>query len=133
MCSVSATQSPVIFLGLGEHMDDLQPFSTKSFVSKLLGMGDIEGLMQTIGSVVKKVDQGEMIARIQQGQFSLRDMYEQFENIMQMGPLNQVMEMVPGMSQILNSNNLKGLDSGAKLKIYMTVMDSMTDDGMANV
>jgi len=114
-------------------MDDLQPFSTKSFVSKLLGMGDIEGLMQTIGSVVKKVDQGEMIARIQQGQFSLRDMYEQFENIMQMGPLNQVMEMVPGMSQILNSNNLKGLDSGAKLKIYMTVMDSMTDDGMANV
>ena len=88
--SVSATQSPVVFIGTGEHMDDLQQFSTKSFVSKLLGMGDIEGLFQKISKVVDKDAQPKMLERIQAGEFSLRDMYEQFQNILQMGPLNQV-------------------------------------------
>jgi hypothetical protein len=95
------------------------------------GMGDLAGLVEKISDVVNKNDQKDMIQRIQQGQFSLRDMYEQFENILQMGPLNQVMEMVPGMSQILSASNLKGMDSGAKLKIYMNIMDSMTNDGMS--
>jgi len=128
LSAVSATQSPVVFIGTGEHMDDLQQFSTKSFVSKLLGMGDIEGLFQKISKVVDKDAQPKMLERIQAGEFSLRDMYEQFQNILQMGPLNQVMEMVPGMSQLLNTSQMKGVDGSQKLKNFMTIMDSMTDD-----
>jgi signal recognition particle subunit SRP54 len=45
---VAATQSPVIFIGTGEHIDDLESFKTKPFISKLLGMGDIEGLIDKV-------------------------------------------------------------------------------------
>jgi signal recognition particle subunit SRP54 len=46
--SVAATQSPVIYIGTGEHIDDLESFKTKPFISKLLGMGDIEGLIDKV-------------------------------------------------------------------------------------
>jgi signal recognition particle subunit SRP54 len=129
LSAVAATQSPIIFLGTGEHMDDLEEFDTRRFVGKLLGMGDIEALIQNIREVVPKDEEmnKELVNRLQRGEFSLRDMYDQFENIMKMGPLNKVMENLPGMSNLLKQGNLKGLDSNQKVKVYMTVMDSMTD------
>merc|ERR1712187_994830 len=48
LSAVAATQSPVIFIGTGEHIDNLEPFEKKPFISKLLGMGDIEGLMERV-------------------------------------------------------------------------------------
>ncbi len=48
LSAVAATQSPVIFIGTGEHIDDFEPFRTKPFVQKLLGMGDIEGLISKV-------------------------------------------------------------------------------------
>lgn len=53
-------------------------------------------------------------------------MYDQFANILKMGPLNKVMENMPGMGQLLKQGNLRGLDSNQKVKVYMTIMDSMT-------
>jgi signal recognition particle subunit SRP54 len=88
--SVAATQSPIIFIGTGEHMDDFEPFKTKPFVSKLLGMGDIEGLIDKVNEL-KLDDNEELIEKIKHGQFTLRDMYEQFQNIMKMGPFSQIM------------------------------------------
>jgi len=88
--SVAATQSPIIFIGTGEHIDDFEPFKTKPFVSKLLGMGDIEGLIDKVNEL-KLDDNEELIEKIKHGQFTLRDMYEQFQNIMKMGPFSQIM------------------------------------------
>lgn len=51
LSAVSATQSPIIFLGTGEHFDDLEPFNARSFVSKLLGFGDVRGLMDNLRSI----------------------------------------------------------------------------------
>lgn len=87
---VAATNSPVIFIGTGEHIDDLESFKTKPFVSKLLGMGDIEGLIDKVNEL-KLDDNEELIEKIKHGQFTLRDMYEQFQNIMKMGPFSQIM------------------------------------------
>ena len=88
--SVAATQSPVIFIGTGEHIDDLEPFKTKPFISKLLGLGDIEGLIDKVNEL--KLDDNEgLIEKIKHGQFTLRDMYELFTNIMKMGPFSQIM------------------------------------------
>ena len=89
-CSVAATQSPVIFIGTGEHIDDLESFKTKPFISKLLGLGDIEGLIDKVNEL-KLDDNEELIEKIKHGQFTLRDMYEQFTNIMKMGPFSQIM------------------------------------------
>lgn len=90
MTSVAATQSPVIFIGTGEHIDDLESFKTKPFISKLLGLGDIEGLIDKVNEL-KLDDNEELIEKIKHGQFTLRDMYEQFTNIMKMGPFSQIM------------------------------------------
>lgn len=87
---VAATQSPVIFVGTGEHIDDLEPFKTKPFISKLLGMGDIEGLIDKVNEL-NLDDNEELLEKIKHGQFTLRDMYEQFQNIMKMGPFSQLM------------------------------------------
>lgn len=87
---MAATNSPIIFIGTGEHIDDLESFKTKPFVSKLLGMGDIEGLIDKVNEL-KLEDNEELLEKIKHGQFTLRDMYEQFQNIMKMGPFSQIM------------------------------------------
>merc|ERR1712025_1292185 len=98
LSAVAATKSPVIFIGTGEHIDDMEQFRTKPFISKLLGMGDIEGLLDKVNEL-KLDDDQELLQKIKHGQFSLRDMYEQFQNIMKMGPFSQVMGMIPGFGQ----------------------------------
>lgn len=90
LSAVAATKSPIIFIGTGEHMDDFEPFKTKPFISKLLGMGDIEGLVEKVEQL-KLENNEELIKKLKEGQFTLRDMYEQFQNIMKMGPINQIM------------------------------------------
>merc|ERR1712032_1422050 len=85
LSAVAATESPVIFIGTGEHIDNLEPFEKKPFISKLLGMGDIEGLMARVKDLNMDEDK--------KGRFTLRNMYEQFQNIMKLGPISQVMGM----------------------------------------
>ena len=95
LSAVAATKSPVIFIGTGEHIDEFEPFQTKPFIQKLLGMGDIEGLIKKVEGL-ELGNQEELYKRIQHGEFTLRDMYEQFQNIMKMGPFGQIMGMIPG-------------------------------------
>jgi len=133
LSAVAATKSPIVYIGTGEHMDDFEPFDTKKFVQKLLGMGDVEGLVEKIKDVVPtQEDQTKLMDKIYQGNFSLRDMYEQFENILKMGPLNKVMEMIPGFSNLLKQTGGANVDSGQKIKNFMVIMDSMTDDELDN-
>ncbi|XP_012867695.1 PREDICTED: signal recognition particle 54 kDa protein [Dipodomys ordii] len=90
LSAVAATKSPIIFIGTGEHIDDFEPFKTQPFISKLLGMGDIEGLIDKVNEL--KLDDNEaLIEKLKHGQFTLRDMYEQFQNIMKMGPFSQIL------------------------------------------
>lgn len=126
LSAVSATQSPIVFLGTGEHMDEFEIFDTKSFVSRLLGKGDWHGLVDKISDVIPEGKQPEMIESLTKGNFCMRMMYEQFQNILKMGPMSQVMSMIPGFSSELFP---KGQDQQGNLEIkrYMTIMDSMTD------
>ena len=90
LSAVAATKSPIIFIGTGEHIDDFEPFKVKPFVQKLLGMGDIEGLVEKV-SELGLDDNEDLVKKLKQGQFTLRDMYEQFQNIMKMGPFSQIL------------------------------------------
>ncbi|XP_050407440.1 signal recognition particle subunit SRP54 [Patella vulgata] len=125
LSAVAATKSPVIFIGTGEHIDDFEPFKVQPFVSKLLGMGDIEGLIDKVNEL-KLDDNEELMKKLKQGQFTLRDMYEQFQNIMKMGPFSQIMGMIPGFSPDFMSKGTEQ-ESMARLKKLMTMMDSMND------
>lgn len=128
--SVAATKSPIIFIGTGEHIDDLEPFKTKPFISKLLGMGDIEGLIDKVNEL-KLDDNEELLEKIKHGQFTIRDMYEQFQNIMKMGPFSQIMGMIPGFSQDFMTKGGEQ-ESMARIKRLMTMMDSMSDNELDN-
>ena len=72
----------------GEHLEDFETFSAKSFIKRLLGLGDIENLFEKVSEAVPLDKQPELLNRIQHGQFTLRDMYEQFQAVMKLGPLN---------------------------------------------
>ncbi|XP_025089151.1 signal recognition particle 54 kDa protein [Pomacea canaliculata] len=125
LSAVAATKSPVIFIGTGEHIDDFEPFKVQPFVSKLLGMGDIEGLIDKVNEL-KLDDNEELMKKLKHGQFTLRDMYEQFQNIMKMGPFSQIMGMIPGFSSDFMTKGTEQ-ESMARLKKLMTIMDSMND------
>lgn len=125
LSAVAATKSPIIFIGTGEHIDEFEEFRVKPFVSKLLGMGDLEGLIDKVNEL--KLEENEhLMEKLKHGEFTLRDMYEQFTNIMKMGPINQILNMIPGFGTDL----LKGAseaESMSRLKRMMTIMDSMSD------
>nr|BAH56850.1 AT1G48900 [Arabidopsis thaliana] len=127
LSAVAATKSPVIFIGTGEHMDEFEVFDVKPFVSRLLGMGDWSGFVDKLQEVVPKDQQPELLEKLSQGNFTLRIMYDQFQNILNMGPLKEVFSMLPGISaEMMPKGHEK--ESQAKIKRYMTMMDSMTND-----
>lgn len=127
LSAVAATQSPIVFLGSGEHFDDLDPFNAESFVSKLLGFGDVRGLMDAMkGAGPDGKTQEELMEKMSKGEFTLRDMYSQFQRVMNMGPMNKVMGMIPGMPDYLVPKNDDD-ESTNRLKKFLYIMDSMTD------
>jgi signal recognition particle subunit SRP54 len=84
--SVAATQTPIIFLGVGEHLTDLDKFSPQPFISKLLGLGDVQGLMEHMQDMAQANPdkQKEMAKKLEEGKLSLRDYREQIQNVMSM-------------------------------------------------
>lgn len=126
LSAVAATGAPIIFLGTGEHFDEFNAFDAQSFVSRLLGMGDLKGLFQSITEAMPLDKQPELLKKISKGKFSLRDLYEQFQNLQKMGPMSQVMQMIPGMSQMLPQGAEK--EGAKRIKRFMVMMDSLTDD-----
>jgi len=99
--------------------------SKQSLLFKLLGMGDIEGLISKVEEL--NLDNNEeLMQKIKHGEFTLRDMYEQFQNIMKMGPFGQIMGMIPGFSQDFMTKGSEQ-ESMARLKRLMTMMDSMNE------
>ena len=90
LSAVAQTGAPIAFYGTGEHFDDLEPFNARSFVSRLLGYGDMSGLIKKFDDVIGLENQEAMLKNITQGVFSMRDMYDQFQNVLKLGPLNKV-------------------------------------------
>jgi signal recognition particle subunit SRP54 len=89
-------------------------------------MGDLQGLMSKV-SELKLEENKELMDKLSHGEFTLRDMYEQFQNMQKLGPFNQIMGMIPGFSSEM-FGKVSEQESGARLKRTMTIMDSMCDD-----
>ena len=83
---VAATQTPIIFLGVGEHLHDLDRFSPQPFISKLLGLGDMQGLMEHMQDLATQNPdkQKEMAKKLEEGKLSIRDWREQILNVLNM-------------------------------------------------
>jgi len=132
LSAVAATESPIIFIGTGEHVKDFEPFDAKSFTSRLLGMGDIKGILEMVKNTDLEAQAPALVERLQKGEFSLRDMRDQFANVLKMGPLDKMMQMLPGFAGDMIPKG-KEKESEGRIKGYMTMMDSMTNDELDGI
>lgn len=97
--SISAvTGLPVKFLGTGEKTDALEPYHPDRLAGRILGMGDVLTLIERAQESLDQKTAEEAAARLQSGRFTLEDMLEQLQQVKKMGPLDQVVGMIPGMS-----------------------------------
>ena len=124
LSAVAATHSPVVFLGTGEHMDELEAFRVESFVGRLLGMGDVQGLVKTITETDLQNPDEEQMQRLSQGVFTLRDMQLMYGNLTRLGPLSQVMSMMPGMAEMIPQGSDR--ETQARIQRIMVMLDSLT-------
>lgn len=120
--AVAATHTPIMFIGTGEHMLDLERFAPQPFISKLLGMGDMAGLLEHVQAL--KLDQKDTIKHLAEGVFTVRDLRDQLSNIMKMGPLSKMAGMIPGLAAM--TGGLDDAEGSAKLRRMICVCDSMT-------
>ncbi len=123
--AVAATDAPIKFIGVGEHVEDLEPFVPERFVARLLGMGDIETLLKKIEEVAKeeKLKPADMKA-ILAGKLTLRDVYDQLEAMSKMGSLKKLMQMIPGVGVAVPDEQMRVGEE--KLKKFKVIMQSMT-------
>ena len=127
LSACSVTQSPIIFIGVGEKIDDLEPFRPQRFVGRLLGMGDLESLLEKAREVVSEDDAKEMSEKFLKGDFNLIDLYEQMKTMKKMGSFGSLMEMIPGMGKLKLPKDVLQVQEG-KIEKWRYAMDSMTKD-----
>lgn len=131
LSAVAATGAPIKFIGVGERVEDLEPFDPKRFVSRLLGLGDIEGLLEKFEELQREQEfKEEDVEKFLRGKFNLKDMYAQLEAMQKMGPLKQILQMIPGLGYSLPDEVVKVGEE--KLRRYRIIMDSMTEEELEN-
>ncbi|MDD5502759.1 MAG: signal recognition particle receptor subunit alpha, partial [Candidatus Thermoplasmatota archaeon] len=107
LSAVAETGAPIVFIGVGEKVDDLEKFDPSRFVSRLLGMGDLQTLLEKAQEVAGE-DAEKTAKKMMSGKFTLNDMYEQMEMLSGMGPLKKIAEMLPfGMSGKLKDDDME--------------------------
>jgi signal recognition particle subunit SRP54 len=121
MSAVAETKSGIAFIGSGETIEDLERFDPDGFISRLLGMGDLRALMEKANEALKPEDVN--VDAMMKGKFTLRDMYKQLEALNKMGPLKQIMRMLP----LGNMELPEGVYdvTSTKMVRYRIIMDSM--------
>jgi signal recognition particle subunit SRP54 len=116
LSAVAATESPITFIGTGEHFNDIEKFEAESFVNRLLGLGDLRKLFDTIKEIVPEGQQEQFLAKLASGNFFLRDLQTQYNSILNMGPLSQFMSFIPGMNNMMNGAQINEKEGVKKIK-----------------
>ena len=121
----AVTQKPIKFIGMGEKLDDLEPFHPDRMASRILGMGDILSLIEKAQENIDLEKAKELENKIKKQELDFEDFLEQMEQIQKMGPLNKVLEMIPGMGQV--KDQLGDVDlNGKEMKRTKAIVQSMT-------
>ena len=125
LAACRAAGASVKFIGKGENPSDIELYDPKRFIGRLIGYGDLEGLMEKAQEVGMDEDSAK---RIMAGKFTMKDFQEQLKAMQGMGPLNKVMEMIPGASKGLMKKLPKDLMQvqEGKMKKWNHVIKSMT-------
>jgi len=123
LSATSVSGSKVRFITIGEKVSDLEAYDPKRFVGRLIGYGDIEGLLEKAKEIgVSK----ETADRVMSGRFTLRDFQEQLSSMKKMGSLSKIMEMIPGAANMKIPDGMLDVQEG-KMKKWNHAIDSMTE------
>jgi len=131
LTACSETNAPVYFIGIGEQASDFETFNPKSFISRLLGLGDLEGLLEKVESAVDKKSQKKLKEKLEKGEFNLRDLQQQLKQMKGIGSLSKIAEMIPGLGKAKIPENLLGTQED-KMKKWEHAINSMTDEEINN-
>lgn len=127
LSSCYATGAKVKFIGVGEKLEQLEQYDPVRFVSRMLGMGDLQALIEKMKETEIKEDD---VKRFVSGKFTLKDFYDQIAGVQKMGPLSGLIEMLPGLGSALPENILHIQEE--KLKKFKYIIDSMTKEEREN-
>jgi signal recognition particle subunit SRP54 len=136
LTAVDETGSTIAFLGTGETVQDIERFEPDSFISRLLGMGDLKQLTERVERAMEETgdeDEDWDPEDLMKGEFTLHDMKKQMAAMDNMGPLDQVMDMIPGMGGgLMDELPDDAMDvTQDRMRNFEVVMDSMTEEEMA--
>lgn len=127
LTACAATKAPIKFIGVGEKIDDLESFNPQGFVSRMLGMGDLETLLEKAKESITEEKAEDISKKLLKGEFNFLDLYEQMEAMNKMGPLNKVMDLIPGMGKMnIPKDMIQGQEK--KLKKWKFILQSMTKE-----
>jgi len=124
----SVTGVPIKFLGVGEKTDALEPFYPDRLASRILGMGDVLSLIERAQETIDQEEAMKAQVKLQQGKFDLEDFLSSMRQLKRMGPLRQVMEMIPGLNKLATTPEMEEALEGDQMKHIEAIVLSMTKE-----
>jgi signal recognition particle subunit SRP54 len=124
----TVTGKPLKFVGVGEKLEDFEPFHPERMASRILGMGDVVSLVEKAQEVIDRKEAEELRKKMEKENFTLEDWLTQFRSIKKMGSLQSMLEMIPGMAGQISEEDI----DKAELKYQEAILSSMTRKERAN-
>jgi signal recognition particle subunit SRP54 len=130
----SVTNKPIKYIGMGEKMEDLEPFYPDRMASRILGMGDVLSLIDKVQSNIDEKEAIEMAKKMRSNEFTLEDFLDQMQQIKKMGPLKDLLGMLPGIPGVgkLDMDALGGVDPQKEMAKTEAIIQSMTKEERRN-
>jgi len=125
LSAVAATGAPIKFIGTGEKTEAIEAFDPPRFVGRLLGMGDLQSLVEKVREAEIRVPEKKAKA-ILSGRFTLTDVYEQFEAMRSMGPFDRILKMLPGFGYEIPEDKISVAED--QVKKWRVIIQSMTPE-----
>jgi signal recognition particle subunit SRP54 len=126
------TGVPIKFMGTGEKTDALEPFYADRLATRILGMGDVMSLIEKAREQIDEKQAERLQKKMANATFDLEDFLDQMRKVRNMGPLSQLLEMIPGMGKALSAPEVKEALEGDQLKMVEAIILSMTMDERHN-
>ena len=124
----SITGKPILYVGTGEKIEDFEPFHPERIASRILGMGDIVSLVEKAQETIDMEEAEKLQKKMASNEFTLQDMLEQLQRVKKMGPMQSLMEMIPGLAGQISEQDID--TSG--MKVQEAIILSMTKKERAN-
>ena len=129
LAASTATGAQVMYVGTGERIDDLEQFSPTRFVGRLLGMGDVQAVLDLAKRLENEADEVRL-KRISSGKMNMEDFYYQLEEVTKVGSLQNLMETMPGLSGIVKEDQLEQMET--RVDRWRYIIQSMNKDEKAD-